>query len=639
MDGLSGHRLSCLTHPRARLGAPVRNRSGLALTTTLMVIVLVGIVVAAAVNAAVSTTRTVSADYQATRAFYAAEAGAEAALSQIEDAVVDGQISNEELAAMAAPQLAGFEFTRFVVERDGVLQKEAMTDGPFAGMYSLTQNMLITSQATSQSGASAAVVLGAKAQAIPIFQFAVFFEGGLVDGAGSRKDMTGRTHSNLGFFLSGCDLHFHEVMTTPGGIYRDGFTDHELIGGDASNPCGIHVYIEDASNNDVELTFDSADTPDPETFKQRSQTDFDERLRTGAFGTDSLKLPLPDGMDPRELIRPREGTDTNAEKAAKFAWKADMYVTVDLTQHVDKNTACGGLPPADAPALLPVITVTRYDGGTPMPDASKCQVFNFKWESFFDNSEEGWVDVLDVDISLLIDWDWTYPVDFLPEIVYVEFINGTVSDEITTDPNSFGNFQNEYFPVLRIKNGDELPNPMTIGSEYPLFVWGDFNTVNWKPAALFGDRLAVLSNSWDDGHWANQEDNEDNRNPNASDTDQYFAVVTGTGEGNLGCFHEDPSCMSALPYGGSGWVKMLEDWKACSGGPDNGRCVHTMIGSYVSLWAPQVASPWGGFPGTSYYRRPVRNWSFDSRFEYADSLPPGTPVVGQVFRAAFRESY
>ncbi|NIR45704.1 MAG: hypothetical protein GWN99_14990 [Gemmatimonadetes bacterium] len=624
---------------KATFSRATADRRGLALIATLLIVVLVAIVIAAAVSSSMTVRRTTSADYQSTRAFYAAEAGAEAALVRIEEAVQDGVIEDSELADMTPPTLPGFEFTEYVVAKDGAPFREPLSDGPFAGMYSLTQNLTITSKATDPTGAHGAVVLGAKAQAIPIFQFAVFFEGGFVDDAGSRKDMIGRVHSNQGFYLSGCDLHFHKTMTTPGGIYRDGFTSHESISGDASDPCGIHVFLKDGSNNDKELTFDSADTPDPEQFKAKAEADFQGKLRTGAFGTDSLNLPLPDGVPPHELIRPRDGDDGTAEKATKFAWKADMYVSVDLTTHVDPAMACGAVPPPGLPALIPDISVVRYDGGTPLPDDMKCHIFHFKWEAFFDNAEEGWVDVLDIDIGQLNAWDASYPVDYLPEIIYVEFINGSTSNSSITDPHSDGEFNNGYFPILRIRNGAQLPGPLTVGSEYPLFVMGDYNTINWQPAALFGDRLAVLSNAWDDSHWANQGDNEDNRNPNADDTSQYFAVITGVGEGNLGCFHEDPACTTALPYGGSGWVKMLEDWKACSGGPDNGRCVHTMIGSFISLYAPQHASPWGGYPGTSYYRRPVRNWSFDTKFETPENLPPGTPVVGQVFRAAFRESY
>ncbi len=611
-----------------RRGGAAAGRAGIALLATLLVVVLVAVIVAATVQATLTVTRTVSADYQSLRAFYAAEGGTEHALSRIEIGLEDGVLTDDELAFISAPSLEGFEFLQLEVVRDGPPTKEVLSDGSFSGMYSITQRLDITSSVTDASGAYGSLVLGAKAQAIPIFQFAVFFEGGFVDAAGSRKDMYGRVHSNRGFFLSGSDLHFHEVMTTPGGIYRDGMTYHE-------DPSNIGVYIEDASTNEVQLTFDSADTPDPEQFKARSQADFDARLRTGAFGTDSLRLPLPAGMVPRELIRPREAGDTESEMETKFAWKADMYVTVDLGSHPDKNTACGGVPLPSAPAKIPGITVTRPYGGAVPSDEWKCRIFDFEWEAFFDNAEKGWVDVLDVDVAELRDWMLPGNGGDSTRIIYVEFITAPVTDPGTTDPHNNGNFDDRYFPVLRVRNGAQLPGPLTLGSEYPLFVIGDYNSVNWKPSALFGDRLTALSNNWNDSDWCNQNDEWDSSCPDAgSHTAQYFAVVTGTGEGNIGCFHEDPACTTTPPHGPGGWVKMLEDWDTCGG-----RCVHTMIGSFISLSAPQIASPWGNHPADSYYRRPVRNWSFESRFEMPDSLPPGTPVVGQVLRAYFRESF
>jgi hypothetical protein len=37
-----------------------------------------------------------------------------------------------------------------------------------------------------------------------------------------------------------------------------------------------------------------------------------------------------------------------------------------------------------------------------------------------------------------------------------------------------------------------------------------------------------------------------------------------------------------------------------------------------------------------YYWPPTRDWQFDTRFEYPENLPPGTPVVGNVIHTAFR---
>lgn len=605
----------------------LRSRSGLALISTLLVVILAAVIITAALAASMTASRTTSAEYQRSRTFYAAEAGAEAALSQLELALQDGVVDSADLENISPPDLSNFDFTGFSITTDGVVQTETITDGPYAGLYSLTQNFVVHSRATDASGAYSGIVLGAKGQAIPIFQFATFFQGGMVDCAGSQKDTWGRAHSNLGFFLCGSDLRFHEVMTTPGGIYRDGFISHEPVG-------GIGVKIEDASGNEVVLTFDSGDTADPEQFKTNSENAFDGRLRTGAYGVDSLNLPLPDGIAPHELIRPQEDDDTDAEKAVKFAWKADMYVEIDISSLRQKKLVCGG----SDQSKFPEITITRPYGGAVPSDAQKCQIFNVTWESFFDNAEEGWVDPVDIDISELR--NWMISSGESAQIIYVEIIvpKKTTAPPPETQPKSGVPGDGGVFPIFRVTNGAQLPGPLTLGSEYPLFVQGDYNTIGWQPSALFGDRLAVLSNNWNDNDAANQSDNEDDRNPNADDTTQYFAVITGVGEGNIGCFHEDPGCSTTPPYGGSGWVKLLEDWKACAGGPD-GRCIQTMIGSYITLWAPQIASAYGNFPGIDYYRRPVRDYRFDNRFENPDSLPPGTPVVGQVFRAAFRQSY
>jgi hypothetical protein len=59
----------------------------------------------------------------------------------------------------------------------------------------------------------------------------------------------------------------------------------------------------------------------------------------------------------------------------------------------------------------------------------------------------------------------------------------------------------------------------------------------------------------------------------------------------------------------------------------------------VALWAPETSSPWYNAPAANYYYPPLRDHSFDVRFTNPDNLPPGTPVVGHVLRAAFREQY
>ena len=626
---------------RGRSCAIVDDESGLALISTLLIIVLVAFLVAGALSSSIIVSRTSSAEYEAQRAFYAAEAGAENALAHIEVAMRDGYLDEAELSNIPTPTLEGYTFDQYVMRTTSDGETRTITDGPYAGLQAFYQRVGVTSTATHEaSDARATVFLSAVADAIPIFQFGYFHAAHWREGSASRKDWSGRVHADGGIYVSTSDGHFHDYMTTPGGVFRDDFEDHMPVGGNASKPAGIHVFIDDASSSETELSFDSGDTPDPDAFKAKSETDFDGRLRTGAFGVDSLKLPLPEGVPPREMIRPKDVNDTQPERIMKYAWKADMYVTVDLGVHQSQAAACDGNAPPGAPSLLPRITITRPYGGLVPSDAWKCRIFFWTWTTFYDNDEEGWIDVLDVQINFLGDWI-IGPGDGV-EVIYVEFINAPVQNAGTTDDDSnpAGMFDDAYFPVLRIKNGNQLPVPLTVGSEYPLIVQGHYNTTNWKPASLFGDRLTSLSASWDD---ANAQNNYDNDCRYAAacplatiNTNQYFAFIAGQGKGFVGCFHEDPGCNPSdqPPNGTSGSIRLLEDWK--NGSCPGGRCTLTILGSFVYLWLPQIANWESSAPSSNAtYRRPNRNWGFDDRLLEPHNFPPGTPAVGNVLRAGF----
>ncbi len=600
----------------------IASEKGLALIATLMVVVLIGVIVAAAVSTAMSVTRTTTADYHATRAFYAAEAGVEHALAQVELALQDGFLSDGELSDITPPEIEGFDFVEFTVAKDGVVDTLHITDGPFAGLYAITQNINVTSRATDGSGAHSAVTIGAQAQAIPMFQFAEFGHGAMEAYTGNTSHTSGHMHVNGNIYMATNDHHIHTVITTPGKFIRDGRVSHK----DKSD---ITVWIEKSDGSEVEILFDSEDTPDPEAFKNRSETELDGRLRTGALGVDSLRLPLPTGVDPYELIRPKEADDNVSERAGKLAWQADMYVTVDLTDIKNTNTVCGGSPYPGAPTYLPDITVERPYGGAVPSDASKCLIFPFKWEAMYDWKELKWIDAIDVDVGALR--TWSNSVGESPRIIYVEVIERSgVAQSGTTDKSGEG----FYFPVLRMRNGSQLPGPLTVGSMYPLYMWGNYNNVNWQPAAVFGDRTTGLSDCWYDDVSPTKGPTDPNFKP-ACDTYQYAALITGWSEGYLGCYHEnpEPNCVPLPPgKGTSNSIQNLENWRACGS-----RCLYLFYGSFVTFWAPKIADPYSSPNKT--YKAPTRDWSFDSRFLDPQNLPPGTPNVGYVLRASFREVY
>ena len=609
-------RQSGSTGPQAR--APRSGEEGLALVATLLVLALMGGLMAASLWGGMAGLRTSNIDYQSARTFYAAEAAAEAALADLYVALEDGLITDVELAGITAPDLEGFDFTGFSVTKVGDQAVETITDGAFAGLYALTQAYEIITPATSPTGMYSAVELGARTLAIPMYQFGVFYEGDLEIHPGPPMNFTGRVHSNSRIYLNSNNVWFREVITTPDDVIHN--YKHTSSPRDGT-------YIEDASSVDVQLTFDSRTEPDPEQFKARSAADFDNRLQSGAYGVKPLSLPLPEGMDAHEIVRPKEVGDTELEQETKLAWLADMYVTVDLNDIQNKKSICSDDDDDDDDdEKLPRITVERPFGGAIPDNEDKCKIFDWSWETFVDSRELRTVDVLDVDINELHGW-----IDNnLDEVslIYVEFImpTGAMDPENKTNPITWPVPDGAY-PVLRIRNAAELPGPLTIGTEHPLYVWGDYNTVNKQPSAVGGDAYDVLSDAWDDSEHGLILDGA--ARTEASPTTINASILAG--HSATPCdINVDLACISP-PYGGGfeNFPRFLETWTGVE---------YKFRGSIVSLWEAKLAlGQWSCC--STYYSPPIRNWGFDLDLLDPANLPPGTPHVGSVTRTSFREAY
>jgi hypothetical protein len=325
---------------------------GFALMATLFVMILISTLVVAGFAGAAASFRTADLDYRNSQVFYAAEGGAEAILSQLHLALVDGALDDTELAAITVPAIEGFVFDSFSVDRVGGIIPERITDGPFAGLYSLTQRVEIYSSARDAIYNSNAIMVSAKAQSIPIFQFGVFFEKDLEATNGPPMTFAGWVHSNGNIYLSSNNAWYKDVVTTPGSVYHDRKDQHDVKNG---------VYIADGSGFDVQLDFDSRSHPAADAFRTESDAQFDNRLKTSAYDVDSLKLPLPDGMDPIALMEPRLAGDTPEERRTKFAWNADWYIEIPLNEFDASNTD----------QLCTRMNSTR-DGGGSLPSTSDC---------------------------------------------------------------------------------------------------------------------------------------------------------------------------------------------------------------------------------------------------------------------------
>ena len=228
-------------------------------------------------------------------------------------------------------------------------------------------------------------------------------------------------------------------------------------------------------------------------------------------------------------------------------------------------------------AGLVIIDGVAYDGDgdeVTLPAGAVTEV------SMYDGREGQYVTVTEIDVDLLND------SSHFPE-------NGLVyayrTDSNSDDPNG-----------VRLTNGSELSAPLTLVSEGPVYIQGDYNTVDKKGAAVIADAVNLLSNSWDDSKTPGSL-------PSASDTWYNVAMVTG----NV----PTPDGGGAYSGGFENLPRFHESW--------SGRTA-SIRGAFINLYESEIAdSPW--FYGGDSYRAPRRDWLFDPDLNDIDNMPPFTP--------------
>jgi hypothetical protein len=188
--------------------------------------------------------------------------------------------------------------------------------------------------------------------------------------------------------------------------------------------------------------------------------------------------------------------------------------------------------------------------------------------------------------------------------------------------------------ALKIVNGalTQLPNGITVTSENPVYVQGNYNsdgnftTAGSVPAAVIADAVTLLSNNWTDLRSFNDPWQATNRN--AVTTSYRMAVVTGKGipfpqpAGTDASFGSDG--------GAHNFVRSLEDWNIAN-------VEHRYRGSMVSFFINRQAVGTFKCCDSDAYIRGPRAWAFDTDFLLPTRLPPGTPMFRDVNTLTFRQ--
>jgi hypothetical protein len=417
---------------------------------------------------------------------------------------------------------------------------------------------------------------------IPLFQFAIFNGRGVdleITPSPAAK-ITGRVHANSNLYLKEwTDLKFDGKITSAGKILR--YTKPEGTSERAKDP-----KIKDALGNYQLLNFDHDSKVgftgawSEAEWAQKALDVFGGTVKDSAHGIQEIIPPIPDAFyDPKQpavsshvLIESADSGDAAELKDAKIYYDADLIIEDQKAYDKDGNK----------------VDVGSCKGAKGAKAVEKT--------TFYDPREQQNVTVTEIDIGLL------NSCGLMPK-------NGILYAYRTgiKPKKEYG---------IRLKNGSELPKQgLTVASEDPIYVMGDYNTKDKVPAAIMGDAIYILSNNWEKNNYDKKGKDPYTERP-AADTTVNAAVMLG------------PHAEAVLndPYSSNGYFenifRFLEDWRQGAPYP-TAKINFTYNGSIVSLWHSQEAD--GPFSnGTTYRTPPNRWWSYDTMFD--TQLPPGTPM-------------
>jgi len=528
---------------------PLGKEEGIVMPVALIIMLLLtGLGLGALSNSSLDLL-TMRSHKQGKEAFYAAEGGIVYGKKELIGILATTPVpTSSQLAAINPPSVLGFNFDSFSIVATGAPTTVTITSGPYASLNSISTPYTITVQASGINTDSGTVRLSQilQDQLIPLFQFGVYYNDDLEIFPGATMTFNGRVHSNANIYLGGQTV-VDSSISSAGAIFR--------CRKDDPSDCSSAQII--AQNNaPLDLTYDHTDSD----WVSRAYSDWGGLVRDMAHGVRELNLPIETG-DFMDLIKPGDTNDpassseSQSLKDSRFYWKAELRILDGIAYNM--NGTQQTLPPGAVSTA-----------------------------SFFDYRENKHINVRQIDCNILGDTELNQH-----GVLYV-------SD---TQDNS------GVLKAVRLINCATLAPTvgLTVASDNPIYVMGDFNTNNKKGAAILGDTVTFLSNNWDDANAVNGSSPFANRV--ATPTTVNAAIVTGNTTTTVGNYNGG---LENLP-------RFLENWDGVN---------FVLTGSIINLWESQQATGSWNY-GSPVYNAPNRVWSYDTAFDNPENLPPETPRV------------
>lgn len=538
-----------------------------------------------------------------------AEAGAEKALADIWELIIDYNVNKTSLDAIAPPELSadGFLYTfpdsqvssysvKEMNSGSGTTIQEIST-GNFKGHNGFVRQYEVISGAQNAASGKFAVIERIVQQvSIPLFQFGVFYENDLDIHPGGELTFIGPIHTNSSFYGSG-DLNLYGQLTAAGAVFFG-----ERSNGESKSVNEVYIATDDSHSTTVGPYDGDSNILDHNHSDWQSLSDFfyNERVKDSAHGVEKLQLPIPKTSPPHDIIERPDVNDDDSVKNAKFANNAHMRVQLTSSGEMRLQTKSGsGWSDWDSTEVN--WQVTGVDGvGDPIYDKTKlvnvstAEVIASTGE-FTDMRESGGVtppshniQVVQVDVANLTSLT-SYPSG--GKMVYVQ------NDRVQSGKQA----------GVRLVNGATLPSSgLSFASPDPLYIWGDYNTTKYSgqaaPSMVAGDAITILSSQWDD--------NKSNWSFNNKNSPTEITV-------NGVFFTGDMDGSTDYNGGLENLMRFLEKWNKT---PVN------INGGLICLWRSEIADGKWKY-GNPIYTAPTRNFAYDPAYSDSSHAPPGIPFV------------
>lgn len=229
---------------RTFVPASPADERGIALLTTILMMVLMSALLVGFTTAVMSDQGYRAIDRDRARAFYGAQSGIEKLNADLARLFVN-QVGPSDAAVTALsvpanrPTIPNVTFVdvgaspAYAVTPLGPAASGIVSSGPYEGLMALKRQFQLDATARAADGGEVHLKRVVEAVAIPVFQFGIFSDVDLAFNAADDFDFGGRVHTNRNLFLaegSGSTLYLRDKVTAFGEVVRQYLSNGVAIG-------------------------------------------------------------------------------------------------------------------------------------------------------------------------------------------------------------------------------------------------------------------------------------------------------------------------------------------------------------------------------------------------------------------------